>query len=355
MKPTPRRKPEVRDDYDGAWKYLLHQKRFFWFTAFFTPDIHTDLDTSREAEFLEQELLSIFGKRKKGTFHVDCLARVWTKRNKERWILTLVEVQAWFDEDINLRLLEYFVRLLRKYRDIEIVVILVLADDDPEWRPDGFHCKAWDTRLDFNFRVIKLTDYQNRIEELEADPNPFGRFVVAHLKTRQTKGKYETRLEWKLRLMQGLYSQGYPEQDLVECLLCIDWMMRLPERLETKMEQAIKKFEQEETMPYVSSFERIARRNGLREGRREGKREGYQETLLQLLDQRAGDVPLPLKESILGMKSEKNVQQLLNLAIDNLDNPTLLELIESSHLLTIEKEKNTQPISDAQESEIGLV
>jgi hypothetical protein len=42
-----------------------------------------------------------------------------------------------------------------------------------------------------DFRVVKLLDYADRLEELLLDPNPFALVTAAHLLSRQTRGDAE--------------------------------------------------------------------------------------------------------------------------------------------------------------------
>jgi hypothetical protein len=47
------------------------------------------------------------------------------------------------------------------------------------------------------FYDIKLTDYEERWDELEQSDNPFAVAVMAHLMTRTTRGDPEDRRKWK--------------------------------------------------------------------------------------------------------------------------------------------------------------
>jgi predicted transposase YdaD len=63
-------------------------------------------------------------------------------------------------------------------------------------------------------------------------------------------------------------------------------MVDLPKELEQQCREEIDRFEEERRMPYVTSFERLAReeeghQEGHEEGRQEGRQEGLQEGLVQ--------------------------------------------------------------------------
>jgi hypothetical protein len=134
---------------------------------------------------------------------------------------------------------------------------------------------------------VKLLDFADRLEELERSTNPFARFVVAHLKTQQTQGDYETRLQWKLRLIQGLYDMGLPDAEIGQLGHDFDWLLVLPDPLALRYHTTMTEFEEERGMPHLSTAERIGRNIGRKEGKLEGQRE-------LLLDQAATKFgPLP--------------------------------------------------------------
>ena len=56
--------------------------------------------------------------------------------------------------------------------------------------------------------------------------------------------------------------------------------MVLPEAMEETFKDKLLQFEQEQEMSYITSIERIGRREGHREGHREGRREGQNEGIL---------------------------------------------------------------------------
>jgi hypothetical protein len=63
-----------------------------------------------------------------------------------------------------------------------VVSLAVLADDDPNWRPNSYQEALWGWSVRMTFPPVKIFDYANREAELEADSNPFARVVLAHLK-----------------------------------------------------------------------------------------------------------------------------------------------------------------------------
>jgi predicted transposase YdaD len=63
-------------------------------------------------------------------------------------------------------------------------------------------------------------------------------------------------------------------------------------------------------MPYVTSFERLARK----EGRQEGRQEGRKEAILDILETRFGDVPTTVRERINALCDESKLKEFLRRA-----------------------------------------
>src|SRR5438034_1344608 len=120
------------------------------------------------------------------------------------------------------------------------------------------------------FPVVKLLDHEERRGELEANRNVFSLVVLAHLDARKTRRNPEAAFHAKWRLTRLLYEQGHEKEDIIALYRFIDWVLRLPEELETAMLERLKDLEDEKTMPYVSHIER----SGIERGRREGRAEG---------------------------------------------------------------------------------
>ena len=76
---------------------------------------------------------------------------------------------------------------------------------------------------------------------------------------------------------------GYDRKYIRSLFNFIDLVFRLPEGLEKKLSEEISKIEEEHKMAYVTSWERIAKKEGIREGKREGIREGKRETAQRMI------------------------------------------------------------------------
>ena len=158
----------------------------------------------------------------------------------------------------------YFYRLYDLYPE-QVVSLAILADEEPNWRPESYEYALHGTELDLHFRTAKIWDYNERWAELEKDPNPFALVVMAHLKTKATRRNATERLAWKVKLVRQLYERGYEREDVLELFRFIDWLLVLPTKMTKSFRQRIEAIEQESKMDYVTSIERLGRQEGLRE------------------------------------------------------------------------------------------
>ena len=142
----------------------------------------------------------------------------------------------------------------------------VLCDDQPNWRPDRFEYNVGGCSVGIRYLVAKLLDYKERAAELEKDQNPLAAVVVAQLKALETRDAPNTRWEWKVRLIKGLYDRGLDAEAVRKLFRILDWLLTLPKELEQSFRQELDRFEEERRMPYVTSVERLAREEGRQEG-----------------------------------------------------------------------------------------
>ena len=233
--------------------------------AFFFPRAHAEIDWTRGYEMLDKELQPIVRQSKLRRRYVDKLVKVWLKNGEERWLLIHVEVQTWKEDDFPKRMHVYNHRIFDRY-DREVISLAILADDDPDWRPNQFGYSRWGFRTGTEFPIVKLLDYAPHEQVLEVHPNPFAMVVLAHLKTLETRKSPTDRYAWKLRLVKGLYERGMDAEDLRQLFRFIDWIMMLPEELDQRLEQELAVYQQEKRMPFMTVFERTGLKKGLLEG-----------------------------------------------------------------------------------------
>jgi flagellar biosynthesis/type III secretory pathway protein FliH len=126
-----------------------------------------------------------------------------------------------------------------------------------------------------------------------------------------------------------LYERNWDKQRVVDLFNIIDWMMRLPPALQSRLMDDVRAFEREQNMPYISSFQRLGREEGRLEGRQEGREEGRmqgrQEMLRDMLVKRFGTLPSAVEDRL----SRASEAELKTWGLALLSAPTLQSVFES--------------------------
>ena len=123
---------------------------------------------------------------------VDKLIRVQSLTGEERWVLIHLDVQGNPEDAFAQRLFEYYYRLYDRYKK-PIITLAVLTDNNPRWRPERHQIKIWNVEIiTFRFFAVKLLDYAEQQDKLEATDNPFGIVVLAHLAAHKTSNPLKT-------------------------------------------------------------------------------------------------------------------------------------------------------------------
>ena len=189
------------------------------------------IDWRRPPEFLDKEFQQIAQETETGRRFADQLMKVKRKRGKDLWLLLHTEVQAAREAQFSERMFLYNLRIFDIFRR-PAISLAILCDANASWRPNEYGFDYPDTALSFQFGMVKLLDYKDLWEALEASNNPFAVVVMTHLKAQETKKDKQSRKEWKLRLIRRLYEKGYNRDDIVNLFRFIDWMMVLPKGLD---------------------------------------------------------------------------------------------------------------------------
>jgi hypothetical protein len=275
------KRTRMPDDFDSPWKDAL-QRYFQQFLAFFFPQIAADIDWSRGYEGLDKEFQQIIRRAKVGKGLADKLFKVWLRDGHEHWLLIHIEVQGDYEKAFAERMFRYNVAAYALYNR-EVVSLAVLCDADPDWRPTTFAYGRWRSRTGIDFLLAKLLDYWADRRALETSANPFAAVVLAHAQAVATRDDPPTRRQLKLALVKGLYERGWAEEDVRELFRLVDWIMDLPEDLENAFRTDVFRYEAQKHMPYLSSIERLARKEGLQQGLEQGLEQGRAEELREVI------------------------------------------------------------------------
>jgi hypothetical protein len=242
-------------DFDSPWKEAM-DRYFAWFLLFFFPKIHALLDWRHDYEPLDAELRKLAPDAETGKRLIDKLIKS-SKAGTGDTRLIHVEVQCRKEDGFARRMHVYNYRIEDVHAQ-PVLTLVVLGDADLEWRPNEYVFEEEGCQRILRWLVVKLLDFADRLEELAANTNLFGSLVVAHLVSQRRAEDVETRKTWKLRLLRGLYSRNLEGEDVRQWSRYIDWLLPLPAADDVEVDREIRELEKEKTMPFVSSFERLA-------------------------------------------------------------------------------------------------
>lgn len=294
-----------QDDYDSPWKEAI-EHHFPEFMAFFFPDIAVLIDWSKGFAFLDQELRSVVRDAETGKRYVDKLVRVVHKKGGEQWIYVHIEVQSCYDHILGLRIFTYNYRVFDKF-ERPVASLVILADDSPTWRSNSYSYEPFPgCKTGIQFKLAKLTDYQDQLDDLLASDNVFALITAAHILTRRTRKDDQERYQAKRHLVRILYGKGWDKQKIIDLFAVIDWMMWLPPELAQQLWHDIETIEEQERMRYVTSVERFEREKlinqgiiqGIGQGISQGISQGEYRLLRRQLEKRFGPLPSTMTEKL---------------------------------------------------------
>ena len=204
-------------------------------------------------------------------------------------MLLHIEIQGKKETGFEKRLFEYFYRLHDRY-NIPIVTLAVLTDSNRAWRPSVYQAKVWGTEvLSFRFFTIKLLDYVDKSEFLEQTANPFGLIVLAQLAALKTRKNPNARCTVKSSLTRKLYERGLERDAIINLYKFLDWVLTLPEALEIRYNDYVHQLEEERSVAYITTAERIGMKKGYEQGMEKGL--DFEKILLnRLLTRRFGNL-----------------------------------------------------------------
>jgi hypothetical protein len=268
-------------DYDSAWKDVI-EELFKYFLQFFYPHIHDDIDFDQPIEFLSEELRQIMPDGNIGKRVADVLVKVHLKDGTEKCICIFIhiEVQGQPKPNFMQRMYIYNYRSFDRYedKDVEVISLAILTDESRTFRPDEYRIDRWGFELRMKIPIVKIIDYkydEAKRKQLETSINPMALVVDAQLKSFEAKkGDNERKYGIKWNLMRECYKKGYSKDQTRTLMKFVDWIIRLPDELQEKLNKEIIRIEEEYKMPYVPSWERNAEKRGEERGEERGEKRG---------------------------------------------------------------------------------
>jgi hypothetical protein len=251
--------------YDSPWKEALYHHLRQLLTLLF-PRLAEEIDWSKDYHPLEQELRQLFPEAEVGLRLADALIRVRLKSGDDR--VLHAEVQAQRRAEFARRVYEYNYRGFDHFREPPEALV-ILGDDDPDWRPTKYAVQLNYVKLTFEFEPVKLLDWVGRKQELLGHENPMGLFVLAHLEAQRTHGDDEERARVKLDLLLKLAARRLDVDETRQWYRYLDWFLSLPPDLNRATYAQARSQTLEQGMPFVTEAEKYGRELGYAEGRLE--------------------------------------------------------------------------------------
>lgn len=295
-------------EFDSPWKEAL-DAYFPEFMEFFFPDAFAEIDWNKGYETLDKELQKVVQDANLGKRLADKLVKVRLKNNQETIILIHTEIQGQYETDFAKRMFIYHYRIFDKYIDknTEIISLAVLGDEEPNWQPSQYSHSRFGCRVTFDFPIIKLLNYQDRLNQLENNPNPFAMVCLAYLQSKETSRNPEARLKSKLRLIKSLYQRGYSREMIIQLFRLIDWMMILPGEFKKQFETELSNFEEELKMPYITSIEQS--------GIEKGNLARAKKSIFLVLEAKFVNIPENIRNSLKNIDDIDTLENLLQEAV----------------------------------------
>ncbi len=203
----------------------------------------------------------------------DKLVEVGLKDGGSALLLIHVEVQAQRDPDLARRMFRYHYRLFDKFGRAAASLV-VLADDEPGWRPGPYVHEAGTARLTFDYVRCKLLDVD--VGPWLAAGNPVARVVEAHRAAQRTRGDVGARRAAKLALLKELLAAGLERGEALEVMRVVHWLLALPREEEVGLMKEVKSWEASMQGESRSPYETVVLEAGIEEGHRRGLKEGLQ-------------------------------------------------------------------------------
>ena len=295
----------MNSDYDGAWKDLLHGHLREVLECFF-PAVEAAIDWRHAPVFLEQELRQLALTGEAAENRVDILVEVRTLDGAARTLYLHIEVQSFAEKEFAGRLYACFQGLCRS-TGRDIVTLAILADLQPDWKPQEYHHERLGCEVTFRFPVCKLLE---KLPELEKQTTLPALAAVAQIEALRTSANPDKRMAARWRLTRRLLESGKTREEVRTAFRLLAWMMKLPEPQTLQYRARFVEYENMNATAYMTDIEELWLREGIEKGREEGIEQGREAGewigKIVLLEQLMGRKPTSRKalenESIPSLK-----------------------------------------------------
>ena len=275
--------PDFYAAWKEAWEFYLRP-----FLQLCQRPVFRGIDWSKPPVYLDTELGKITHDAEHGRQHLDRLIGVTRADGVAQDVLLHAETQAHHDPQMSFRMYRYHNRLI-ELRGRPVVSLVILADDDPNWRPGPYEYELWGCRSRFEYLSCKLLDFSE--DQLLRSRNPIAKLILAQRIAHRTTSDSPERCRMKLQWIRQLIHQGFRRQDLHRLFTMLERMTPLTGELDIEFQHQLKHSEPTKTMPFVTTLERAAMEQGLSKGISQGQLLALRESIRDLLEERFGHTP----------------------------------------------------------------
>lgn len=290
-----RSRTRSRADHDAYWKEafdvflpdLLH---------FFVPELATAIDWSKGYTIPEVDLYPDSPKSATGRGYPDRVYLVHLKNGDEAILYVHCEFQSQPTPDFAARMYVYHARLNLHLRR-PICSLAILADADPNHRPNEYFDSRFGTELRFRFVACKLLDHASRIDELLSSGNVGAVLVAIKLIDLLVEDPVERLAQKKrvLRILASIVRQRGGWKELTRLL--IEGIM-LPDSLAREFFAMVRRIDKEQKVPFTTIYERQAEARGEKRGEKRALLRTKRDDVLRVLRARFRDVPERVVERV---------------------------------------------------------
>jgi hypothetical protein len=253
---------------------------------YYFQDIAGEIDWEQDYGFRDSELQSIerpLKKNRSGLRRADKLVSVKDKSGAQNNIMLHIEIQDCDRQSFGERMYMYHYRLYDRYKkkfddneyetDVpgeslcdEIVSIALLLDLSDK-KPSGYEYSKYGCHMNFKFPVVKLTDYEKDLSDLESPKkakNLFAIATAAHLNYKMKQKKkssaktadsfYQELLECKFSVVRALFKAGLSQKEVRGLFDFIDMILQLPQSYELKFIEHLSTLEKEEKVTFTEKL-----------------------------------------------------------------------------------------------------
>jgi hypothetical protein len=290
----------ARADHDYYWKTAFDEF-LEELLAFLAEDLHAAVDWSRKYETVEASLHPDSSSAATGKLLPDRVYAVHLRSGEPLVLYIHCEFQSQVVADFHERMFLYRMRLFLHLRQ-PIVSLALLADGDPNFRPNRYDVAHFGERITFEFRAIKLLDFHGSEEQLLATGNVAGLLLAIKLLDLVVRDPGR-RLETKVRILRTLArlvrDRGFEPKPAAALTRLLIQGILLPAPLARDFYVEIRRVSEEPNMSFLTIYEQEALERGRVEGRVEGHVLAKRHDVLRVLTARFGPPPTALEATIL--------------------------------------------------------